>query len=310
MNDLFQSLYQHLNVEPDHRGEVHCACPACGKEPKRGQVHFSFSERGGHCFCCGLNISLQALAAHYSIEDDERIAPVERVEKPKREAPRLDFDRLAVEYSLARGVVEKWNRYKALPVNVIDKNVLGYGRLPRYSSKCQHDRLIVPIFGPDNMCIGLRARSVGCKCGKWLSPAGSEMFLYNWQTLRDAQGQLLFIVENPIDALLLELAHDNIKAVATLGVTIWDDEYTPLVVECGAKRIIIAYDADRPGNGGGVTGREAWLSSHNKLIEPNGVKLTNRLLEAGAPAMLFPWPEDTPIHTDIGDVIESLGRVA
>ena len=309
MNDYFSLLCQHLNVQPDRRGECHVACPACGKETKKGQTHFSFSERGGHCFVCGSEFSLQALAAHYGIEGDALIQPIERQEKPKREAPALDFDRLALGYNRWPVIYEKWRAYKPIPDEVIDKNNLGYGIFPRHSSRCSHYRLIVPIYD-QHRCIGLRGRAIDCDCGRWLSPAGSQMFLYNWQALKDAQGKLLFIVENPIDALMLELVSDGIKAVATLGVTIWQDEYTDMIVAANPLRVIVAYDHDVPGNGGTPEMQRDWAESHGgKVPEAGGIKVVNKLLRAGVKALLFPWPADSPVKSDIGDVIGEMVNV-
>lgn len=306
MNDYFSLLCQHLNVQPDRRGEAHCQCPACGKEPKRGQTHFSFSERGAHCFVCGFETDLRHLVIQYGLKDWELapIKPIERQEKPKREA--LDFNYLALFYNhnQAGTVYRRWREYKKITDDVINKNFLGYGRFPRYSSKCNHHRLIVPIFGIDGSCIGLRGRSIDCDCGKWLSPAGSQMFLYNWQTLKNAQGKLLFIVENPIDALMLELVNPGIKAVATLGVTIWQDEYTDMIAAANPLRAIAAYDHDVPGNGGTPEMQRDWADEHHgKMPEPGGVKVVNKLLRAGVKSLLFPWPDETQPKTDIGNVI-------
>lgn len=306
MNDYFSLLCQHLNVQPDRRGECHVECPACGKEPKRGQTHFSFSERGGHCFVCDLDISLKALAAHHGIEGDAPIQPIERAEKPKREAPALDFDYLALKYSDYPRLISAWNDYKVLPERIIRENNLGYGIFPRHSSRCGHYRLIVPIYD-QHRCIGLRGRAIDCHCGRWLSPAGSQMFLYNWQTLKDAQGKLLFIVENPIDALVMELVNDGIKAVATLGVSIWQDEYTQMIVDAKPLRAIVAHDHDIPGNGGTPEMQRDWADEHHgKMPEPGGVKVVNKLLRAGVKALLFPWPDETQPKTDMGNVLEGM----
>ena len=73
--------------------------------------------------------------------------------------------------------------------------------------------------------------------------------------------------------------------------------------------MLVAYDNDRPGNGGGAAGREAWLAEHGKDIEPNGVKLVNRLLKAGVKATLMDWG-GYPLKTDIGMLVnEALGRL-
>lgn len=310
MTELFNSLIYHLGLQPDRRGECHVTCPACGKEPKRGQVHFSFNHKGGKCFCCGAGLSLRALAAHYGLQGDEhRIARVERPEPVERTGYNIlehEPERLATTYASHPETVARWRAYKPLPEDVIRRHRLGYGRLPRYSSRCPHERLIVPLFDEERV-VGFRARSLECDCGRWLSPAGSQMVLYNRETLRRAAGKLLWIVENPIDALLLELRYP-VGAVATLGVTMWHDEWTEWIARCGAKKVVVAYDHDVPGNGGTAEMRQRWAESHNgRVPEPGGVRLVNRLLKAGVSAMLFPWPADTPEKCDVGDII---GRVA
>ncbi len=296
--DLFWALCRHLGVEPDRRGESHCTCPACGKQAKRGSVHFSFGVNGGFCFVCQFKCSLHTLAAHYGLDD---AAPVEpRPARPPRhryDVLEHDPDDLARRYAAQPEAVEQWQAYKPLSVETIRRYQLGYGVFPAHSSQCTHPRLIVPLFA-GGRCVGFRGRSTGCACPKWLSPGGSRMVLYN---AHDVTGKLLWVVENPVDALLLEAYDARCAAVATLGVTIWTDEYTELVRP--ARKVVVAYDADAPGNGGGRAGREAWLATHDRLIEPNGVKLVNRLLAAGIRAVLFPWPEGTPVHTDIGALI-------
>lgn len=309
MTDYFSLLCQHLNIAPDRRGECHVTCPSCGKEPKRGQAHFSFSEKGAHCFVCGLDIGLKALAGHYGLTDGSPVAPLPRVEA----APQYHYDilehepdRLAAQYAAHPEAVARWQAYKPLPAEVITRYQLGYGRLPRYSSRCQHERLIVPLLGSSGHVVGFRARSAGCDCGKWLSPAGSQMVLFNMATLAFSAGEQLWIVENPIDALLLEQRYP-VKAVATMGVTIWHDEWTHWIVAAKPRRVVVAYDHDVPGNGGTPEMRRRWAEEHNgKVMPSNGARLANTLLTAGLPAVLLPWPEDAPEKADIGQV---LGRI-
>ncbi len=306
---LFADICARLGVQPDRRGEAHYQCPECGKEVKRGQVHFSFSERGAACMVCGYRASLPKLARAWGLVDDSRPLPAPTPAPRPRPARRraTDWGALAAQYAGNPRRLEAWASYKPLPEAVIAARRLGLGAFPRYLSKCQHERLMVPLF-ESGKCVGIRGRSLGCDCGKWLSPLGSKCTLYNTEHLRQALGKVLFIVENPIDALMLEQLRGDVVAVATLGVSMWQDAWTSLVAECGAKSVIVAYDFDVPGNGGGEAGRMAWLAKHGKLITPNGIRLVNRLLEAGAPARLFPWPEDTPLGTDIGALL--MGEVA
>lgn len=331
--ELFAALVQVTGGRPDRRGEVHVTCPWCGKEAARGQVHFSFSERGASCFVCGQRAGLRELARLYGLGDDPDPVrrPVARRQpqaRPPAPTRTWDYGEMAVRYADAPDALVRWQRYKWLPEETVAAYFLGVGRLPEYSSKCQHERLMVPLL-VGRECVGIRARSLGCDCGKWLSPAGSRMILYNGERLREpeqrdeqgaaaamlgyaagqrtARGRTLLIVENPVDALMLERWHPGAAAVATLGVSNWRDEWTEEVARSGAGLVVVCYDHDRPGNGGGEAGRRAWLATHERDIIPNGVRLVNRLLEAGVRARLFPWG-DMPLKTDIGDLLE-MGQV-
>ena len=44
---IYWQLVDALGAQVAGNGEAHCACPACGKEAKRGQTHFSFRECRG-----------------------------------------------------------------------------------------------------------------------------------------------------------------------------------------------------------------------------------------------------------------------
>jgi len=202
-----------------------------------------------------------------------------------------------------------------VPESLVAAYRLGYGAYPQYTSKCSHRRLQVPLIERGQV-VGFRSRSVGCDCAKWLSPAGSRTLLYNGERLTRGpyygmgfalnawvpHGDVLYIIENPVDAILLEHNSPEVYAVATLGVTMWQPEWTELVVRARPAMVVVAYDNDRPGNGGGIPGRDAWLRDHPKDIVPNGVKLVNALLTAGVNARLFPWA-DSPLKADIGDLI-------
>jgi DNA-directed RNA polymerase subunit RPC12/RpoP len=303
---LFNDLCARLGVQPDRRGEAHYQCPECGKEVKRGQTHFSFSERGAACMVCGYRASLNKLAARWGHEAPRPMpAPAPRP-KPLERRLVTNWALLSSQYAGNPRLLEAWNSYKPLPEHVIRAHRLGLGAFPRYLSKCQHERLMVPLF-ESGECVGIRGRSTGCECGKWLSPQGSRCTLYNAEHLARARGKVLFIVENPIDALMLEQLSADVVAVATLGVSMWQEPWTEWVAACGAARVIVAYDNDVPGNGGGERGREEWLRTHAKDLVPNGVRLVNRLLKAGAPARLYDWG-DAPLKSDIGSVL--MGRVA
>ena len=276
-------------------------CPACGKEAKRGSVHFSFSERGGFCFVCQFKAGLGKLAEMYGLDGGPSWAPPPPRPLERRIDKRAEFARWCAEWARNPRAAEAWQSYKPLPEQVIRARALGLGRFPKYASKCQHERLMVPIY-EDGEIVGIRGRSLGCDCGKWLSPSSSRCVLYNAEHLPRAAGKVLWILENPIDALMLELRVPQSVAVATLGVTLWQDVWTERLVAAKPFLTMVTFDNDRPGNGGGEAGKAAWLATHEKDIEPNGVRLCNRLLVAGLRARLFDWG-DAPLKADIGDVL-------
>jgi hypothetical protein len=301
MNGLFGILLQLHGVRPDRHGEAHVTCPFCGKEPKPGQVHFSFSERGGKCFVCGQSASLVRLAELWGHEAPRPMPALAKRPKPAP-LPSRDWAALVAQYAANPRRLEAWASYKPLPESVIRARRLGLGAFPNRLSKCQHERLMVPLF-ENGRCVGIRGRSLGCGCGKWLSPLGSRCTLYNAEHLARARGKVVFVVENPIDALMLELFHSDIVAVATLGVSMWQDAWTDLLRRCGARRVVVAYDNDVPGNGGTAAARAAWLARHGSLPTPAGIRLVNRLLEAGIPARLYDWG-DAPVGADIGSILQ------
>jgi hypothetical protein len=290
MNQLFDQLCQRYNVRPDRRGECAITCPACGKEPKRGQVHFSFGQDGGFCFVCGFKCGLIHLAKLKGIETREQQQP--KIEKSYR-APNWmssawDYVRRFEQHPQR---FELWASYKPLAHSWIQRRRLGVGVLP--SSKCPHERLIVPVISGSSV-VGLRGRSMGCDCGKWLQAGGTRlesMPLYPGLPPADS---VVWIVENPVDALMVQ-AMTPYWGVATYSVAYWRDAWTDQLKAVHPRTVIVAFDNDLPGNGCGHRREQAereWMVNHPKAMkipESAGPRLANRLLESGLPAVLFDW---------------------
>ena len=333
----FENLCERLNVAPDRRGEaILSPCPWCGKASAAGNVHASFSVRGAKCFTCGGHAGLGQLARLLGIEPGgEAVTPRARKAAPERKRydilERCDCEALAESYAAHPGALTAWQSYApTLTAGMIGAFGLGLGPLPRYSSRCQHERLQMPLRAGGRV-VGFRSRAIGCDCAKWLSPGGNpSRFLFNGARLAGGNvlqeafqdsavrsyvgdtaglppwkaGQTLFVCENPVDALLLE--QGGYPTVATLGVTFWSDAWTRLLQAARPVAVIIAYDHDCAGNGGNAAARAAWLTEHNGMAPPaNGKRLQARLRAARLFVTLFPWPEAAPQGADLGDMLRA-----
>jgi len=294
MEEITTKLAHHLHLQPDRRGDYHTTCPWCGKEPKRGQTHFRFSDAGGYCHVCGQGAGIVTLS-RLIMRDDAPSTPHHTPKpKPKKTYPWKSKAVSMVEtFTRHPHNAARWHAYRQTPPEIVRAGHLGFGTLP--ASRCHHPRLIVPVFDGEQI-VGLRGRAAGCDCGKWLSAGGSEYRLYNVESL--SERGVVFVTENPIDARVLDHRW-SVGAVATLGVGIWRDSYTEILKRARVVRVVVAYDNDQPGNGGWL---EKWLETHDRPIMPHGVKLVARLRSAGLRCELFDWG-DAPYKFDMGDLL-------
>jgi len=230
----------------------------------------------------------------------------------------------------------RWAQYKVLPDAVRLAHRLGYGIFPRYSSRCVYPRLIVPMLSGDRI-VGARGRVLdrqSCEwhdagvctaggerrdCATWMSTSlvPGSIPLFNGARLarlsslaelaemrlgpalpRDSARTLL-IMENPIDALMYEVAYPDVDAVATFSVSYWVEAWESLIASAGYNQVVVFYDNDVPGNGNTPQAWDEWRRAHQRDIVPGGVRLVNRLLAADVPAMLYPWG-DAPAGADPG----------
>lgn len=241
----FAALVQGLHAQPNRKGEVYTKCPQCGK----GDQHFSFSERGAKCFKCGYTPSLRKLADVLLGGAALAYAPAPVAAPIKPRPWQTQAAALVESFTQTPGNVQAWQAYKPLPADVITRRKLGLGVFPgglAYKHqgswvRCDHRRLIVPLFAGREQVAGFRCRAIECDHKKWLSPGGTELVLYNAAHIR--RGQPLTVLENPIDALLVHYLWDE-AAVATLGVTIWKDHYTDQVRQAGPSATLFGFDAN------------------------------------------------------------------
>lgn len=324
MATYFERLLSYYKIEPDFRGWAHCPCPNCGVPPalNPGDTHFSFSPLGGHCFVCGVTYSLSDML---EITDAENFDSSGKVYKPRKRLGWLDY---ADNAKKLNNLVDEWNLngyslwrlYKNIPDTLFQFYRLGVGRMPKRSSRCNHKRLMVPLFSGTTL-FGLRSRRVNCDCPKWLGIGGTKKFLYNGGCLvEDAEKSkerhlgdsvfsvkphdILYIVENPIDSILLYAKH-KLKSVATLGVTIWMDSWTESIVQSGVSKVVVWYDNDAAG----CPTKKVFQEEKQRRLEkmgtdvmaaPRGYVLVKLLREAGINAYSYPWKDTDPYHADVG----------
>jgi predicted RNA-binding Zn-ribbon protein involved in translation (DUF1610 family) len=315
--DLYTQLVQSLHPEIDRTGEAHLACPECGHPSSPRNPHCSFSAHGWHCFVCGAGGGLQSLAEKLELVGDHYPLPAKPKAKPKRPPGWITKANLLVEqYESHPRRFERWMAHKPLAMQTIVDAHLGIGILPPtighdgtpyYPGGCSHDRLIVPVFWGSQI-VALRGRRLDCDCeAKWIAAQGATIDilpLYNWQALRT--NQVIFIVENMVDALLITQEKAPWVGMAIYSTSYWKPEWAQAIHQAKPEMVIVALDNDLVGNGGARRRDEllqTWQQAHNGKAPPaRGVYVVNELNKTGVPAYLMDWG-DAPAKTDVGNLL-------
>ena len=314
---LLDSLADHTRAIRDRhprRGfyEYHIACPECRHVSSPKEPHCSFSERGWKCFSCGASGSLRGLMKLVGLDDagGRKWEPAYIPDDP--EPPKLREWMLSGESVLKRMESHLfrfalWGQYKPVSVENIKRLRLGVGVLP--SSRCKHERLTVPVFDNGRL-VGLRGRALNCDCGKWLSSGGTSPETMPLYGIDDAKpGGVIWICENCIDAALIT-QQGEFFGVASYSVSYWKDHWTESLLRLSPEYVMIAYDNDLPGNGGGRQ-REKFIREWKKdprheNSEPPpaaGIRLWERLRAAGLRADVYDWGY-SPYKADIGTMLQ------
>lgn len=282
---LFAALCATTDARPDHRGEVAIACPECGKPPKRGQTHFSFSQRGGYCFCCGHRTSLAGLAKRLELGDIAPIAlppPRPRTPRPWQSEP----EKYVARYVSALDRVSAWTAYRPLTLDTIARWQLGVGRLP--SSKCAHRRLVVPIRR-DGKVVALAGRAFccppTCEAARWTLAGGSEFALFGLDGV--GEGSTVIVVENRADAVLACQEWPDYVTVAKGSANVWKPEWTEAFIARRPALVRFWPDNDEAGYAGAARG-------------------ANELLDAGLRADVVRWAASYPAKYDLGSFLGDL----
>jgi len=298
---LFDEVQQRLGGEENKRGWYDVPCPQCGKEPKRGHVHFGYRETGGRCFACGWGGGLKDLAELLDMDSSDYAPPVREVKVKECARWRLNPWTLLAQYHDNPQKIERWADYKPLNPETLEKHKFGLGRLPFqhpdgswYMSKT--DWLTVPIY-EDGALVALRGRNLTDRGPKWLSATGSQYALWNVDNVW--AGSVCWLCENYVDAAWLMQVHPEWCAVAIGGATTWKREWVARLAAQSPEQVIVALDNDLPGNGGGKK-RAGWIreweTDRTGLTPPaaNGPKIVGDLQAAGLTVRLFDWPQNAP----------------
>ena len=253
---------------------------------------------------CGEGGSLRSLADLLNLDSRDYQTPVYVTAKKEQKfySWMASADAIVRSQEGRSDVFERWTEYKPIKRSTIVSRRLGVGVLP--ASRCHHERLTVPVID-GSMIVGIRGRSLGCECGKWLAAGGTTLDmlpLYNCQAL--GTGQVVWIIENPIDALMVGERTDYI-GVATYSVSYWREAWTEALTLARPELVVIAYANDLVGNGGALNRpvfEQEWLSRHPRLPRSNGPRLANHLECAGLPVSLFDWGK-RPNKYDVGSLL-------
>lgn len=320
--NLYQALLTHTKAllgRGDQKEEAHLTCPACGHASSPRSPHCSFSPRGWKCFVCGSGGSLQDLATRVGLESGQYIPPIVPA-PPMRPMPTprwMDMSvatRLLHQWENHPDRVALWQSYKPLPADVIQAKRLGVGKLPAYASKCQGERLILPVFDAFGQLVGVRGRYLDCPCcnpksDKWLVAKGTtpeRMPLYNIEAVQPSS--IVYLVENPVDALMVAQSSPFI-GVAAYSTSYWQARWTLSLQAARPEMVIVAFDNDLVGNGGAERRNEminVWKATHNnKVPASRGLKLVRHLQGVGLYAALFDWAYAPP-KADVGNLIMEL----
>lgn len=299
-----------IRREDSDNPQAHTKCPKCGGDK------FDFSPNGAHCFrgSCNYSASLWTYAREigYDLDSPKPLPAYTPKVKPQtptywQKNPQLFLDR----YTSHPETIARWQEYKPLSVDTIAKYQLGYGPMPE-PSRCQHNRLIVPIFQGEQIT-GFRGRvAVECDCPKWLTAKNATATLYGLDNVQP--GDVVWWLENMIDALLLmQTSTRGYKAVAsTAGAGTWK-RFIDSVVERQPRLVIVALDNDLAGQPNSETfpvlvERHKQKTGQEYTQTPNGFLIYDALCKARLNVALWKWPAGSRIGADGMDLLKALDK--
>lgn len=319
MTALYQRLVEHY--QPQYgRTWLSIQCPSCGHEAEKSQrAACSMSDQGWRCHVCGEGGDLWDLAKRAGIgleayrNDCKPREPKKRLPAQWTRNPHAYLDKF-LEHPRR---LEAWQSYKRLSLESISRYRLGYGVLP--ASKCQHPRLIVPLFHQKQI-VGFRGRAVSCQCTKWLSSGGSQNICVGLGAIK--RGDRVALIENEVDRILCQEHDPSVKMLALpFGVASWQAEWTEELSRRKPAHVLIILDNDLAGNPNKEAyqhGVDLWNAKMDAMIAagrikskpdrppyPSGYKYLKQFRAAGLNADRYIWPDGTPYKYDIGEMFRS-----
>lgn len=351
--DYYDKLKQVLpGAERSYGGVrqiVPAICPFCGKSNDR-DFHSSYGpifdgDYGFKCFSCGEAVSLHGLYVKLTGDNSSlplAIPAVRTLPATKERARaywRKNAASLVEAYTRGQERYAAWERYKGISAAIVDKYHLGLGVLPQ--SRFRDVRLIVPIM-QRGAAVMLRGRRIAGDGPKWTSAGGVSPSDIQLPFVENVKSDIIFIVENPIDAILIN-EHSAASAVAALSTNYWYPHWTARLKELAPSIVITAYDNDLVGEGGDAlkvikVARERIAKIHALAVDdirirkvetnaggwrigwaskglegvlsipaPAGVLRRNELLKAGIQVASMPWQQAAD-KCDIGDLWEAYRR--
>lgn len=313
--ELFLRVQDHVGKHETRNGWTDIDCPFCGATSTRQDPHFGFSRKGYNCFVCGAHGNLHHLAQHLRVPgfDGTDLPPIRHRAPRPQQAPEPEPTWLREAaawletYEAAPDKCRLWQRYKPLDDSAIERHRFGVGYLPDMGWAGL--RLTVPLF-EEGEIVGFAGRAIPDSrlAPKWLVARGSRRVLWNLDRVRGGE-HVLWIVENYVDAALLNQAVPNWDAVATgMARPLRAHEVRALKGK-GVRHIIVQYDNDLAGQASGEMKRrlvQQWREEKgfDPPAEGAGDRSARLLERAGFNVCKFVWPQEAPKGADPAWLIE------
>lgn len=325
----------------DARDRWHYDCPFCGAEGWKGHAplyhaYTYLADDGARmsvCHVCGWFGGIARLVAKIAADLGDAIDWTERraAALDERPDPHWKNNPAFLEHWMAEcerkaeAIAKLWNSYKPVTAETVKREYLSTWTLPYWDAegkqwKPGHSaRLVVPMIDWERrVIVGLRGRAFTDGKKDWQTAAKSDEMLLGLD--RVTPGSRVIWCENVVDRLLAQQAKPSIVAIASGGL-IFRDHWIADLAARRPEQVIVWFDHDLSGNGSPhhaaefTAAWEATIRERRSLRNtpahvpfptppsPAGIRLANKLCEAGVKARLFAWPKGTPRGMDIGSYL-------